>query len=182
MSTAKTTDYSYDPGALVATPTRGLAHWMRAAQKRERLAMLRQWWAAGFDEDAVLRMGMAHFVLPPSAVTNLIKELVDLIDDEADAWESQDKHQIRHRHRIRFTQLYQRAVKANQFSVAERAARALAQLDGAFKLNDANDELVKTVHQQGARILSDSDVARLLTGEAEKIDVAVPTEPEQADG
>lgn len=177
----KRSDYNYDVRELVALPTKSLSNWKRSAQLRERLNLMRQWWGAGFEEDGILRLAMKTFVLPELSCRHLMRLFAEQLDTEADAWDLEPVHVLRHRHRVRLTHVYQLAVKEKTLTVAVRAAKHLADLDDVFSRPE--DEAVRqqlSIHQQGARLLTNEQIAGLLTGKTNQVVIDVPSEPEEA--
>lgn len=155
---------------LLSAKSRDLSGTQRREQKDVRLLQLRRWWASGFELPAIKRLAMKKFDISPAAINSLLTALVDLIDTEAEAWESTPQHLVRHRHRLRLEDLYRRASDAGSLAVAERCLRALADLDGAFRQreDDAGKPIV-SIHVQGARTMSDEELAEGLRSGAERI-------------
>lgn len=167
--------------ALVRAPTRSLTNAQRRAQKSARLVMLRRWWASGFEIESIRQMAHAHFDITDAAITRLLRAVADAIDAEAEAYEQVPDHLIRHRHRIRFEQHYRRCVDKGAWAAAERCLRALAELDGAFRVRDDDGpKLVVSIHQQGARFMTDEQLAaRLLADDDDDFAIDVPLEADE---
>lgn len=169
---------------LVAAPTRSLSNQQRRDQKSQRLVMVRRWWSSGLEVDAIHRMCLVHFKVSGAAAKRLLHAVADQLDDEADAYEQIPAHHVRHRHRARFEDLYRVCLDNGSLAAAERCLRALAEIDGVFRPRHEEDNTrpVVPVHQQGARTLSNEDLARLLEEGGEVvIDVPFSSDEEAAE-
>jgi len=166
---------------LVASPTRQLSNAQRKQQRRERLEMVRQWWAAGFEEAALMKLCIAKFQVRDAMALKLLHACVALLDEEAEAWDGEPIHAVRHRHRVRMTLILQRAMGKNgSLAVAERCARSLAQLDGVFRQDTDRDEHFLPIGNQAARLIGVDELARTANGgEPLVIDVPVTIEGDE---
>lgn len=160
------TDVALFPRELIATPYKKLTNPQRKQQRAARVLMIRRWWAAGFEVDAIRRLAAVRFQANPRTIETLLGQVADDLDIEAEAYEQLPEHQIRHRHRVRIEDLYRRCIDEGKLSAAERCLRALAELDGVFKARQPNgDPLVKHIlpmEKQGARMIPRDQMAEFL--------------------
>lgn len=167
---------------LIRHKTRTLTNAQRRAQKETRLMMIRRWWAIGFEVPRIRQLAAARFDCSDSVIGKLLRAVVEDLDAEAEAYEKVPDHHIRHRHRVRIEELYRQALDKGQLSVAERCLRLLTQLDGMLHRHDDDaPALVVSRAQQGARVMTDEQLAAVLVDESDEgmiIDVPVDADDE----
>lgn len=141
------------------------------------MIMIRRWWAAGLEVETIERMCSVHLQLTTRATNRLLRDAVELIELEADEYENLPDHHKRHRHRLRLENLLRVALEKGNLSVAHRCIRDLGHLDGSFKAADEDDPGIVPLRQQGARRMTNEQLAQVLTTGKELI-IEVPLELE----
>lgn len=161
---------------LVAMPSRKLSAAQRRHRQEARLAMIRQWWASGFPVAKVRRMARTIFQIKDDRAQALLEQVVQDIEDEAEIYEQIPAHIIKHRHRVRLEHFYRWCIAEGHPSPAERALRMLATMDGVFEVRtDDMPTLVVPISQQGARMLDDDELMKLLQSKGDQtVTVDVP--------